>query len=237
MKRLAKLRADLDARRLEIGRLEELHRQQLSDAQSRLNAAKMVYAEDFPTVIALRQSVAQLTRESPELINLRREAQSIEADYDTLSAAMQTTDGPTSTASTLASAADATASRLRAPSPIELDLSSLNGSEGNDPTSLRLKVELSELAAVRERANAARAELSSSQAGFKYQYKIIRPPQVPRTPASPNVPAFLIAGALASLLLAVMAAVAADLAGGRILEPWQVERQLGVPVAVRLQER
>ena len=125
---------------------------------------------------------------------------------------------------------------MQAP-PIELDLSALSGTEGNDPTSLRLKVELSELAAVRERANAARAELSSSQAGFKYQYKIIRPPQVPRAPASPNVPAFLIAGILASLLLAVMAAVAADLAGGRILEPWQVERQLGIPVAVRLQER
>jgi hypothetical protein len=31
-----------------------------------------------------------------------------------------------------------------------------------------------------------------------------------------------------------MAAVAGDLAGGRILDAWQVERQVGVPVALRL---
>ena len=51
------------------------------------------------------------------------------------------------------------------------------------------------------------------------------------------MPAFLGAGVLASLLLAAMAAVAADLAGGKVLEAWQVERQLGVPVALTLQER
>ena len=46
--------------------------------------------------------------------------------------------------------------------------------------------------------------------------------------------AILAAGALASLLLAVVAAVTADVARGRILEPWQVERLVGVPVSVRL---
>jgi hypothetical protein len=78
--------------------------------------------------------------------------------------------------------------------------------------------------------------MSSSQAGFKYQYNVIRPPRIPREAESPNVPAIIGAGILASLLLAVMAAVAADVASGRILEAWQVERQIGVPVALRLQQ-
>ena len=51
------------------------------------------------------------------------------------------------------------------------------------------------------------------------------------------MPLFLVAGVLVSVLLAAMAAVAADLSSGRILEPWQIERQLGVPVALTLRER
>ncbi|MEQ1909446.1 MAG: hypothetical protein ABMA15_11520 [Vicinamibacterales bacterium] len=236
VRRLARMKADLDSRRQDIVRLEEAHRLQLSDAQSRLAAAKMVYAENFPTVIALRQSVAQLSRESPELTALRRETQSLESDYETLSAAIHPDDPTGLSAASLATVATL-APRARIEStPIELDLASITGGDLNDPTSLRLKVELAELATVRERANAARNELSSSQAGFKYQYTVIRPPQIPREPASPNVPLFLVAGVLASVLLAAMAAVAADLSSGRVLEPWQVERQLGVPVAVTLRE-
>ena len=234
VRRLARLKADLELSRQNVARLEEAHRLQLTDAQSRLAAAKMVYAEDFPTVIALRQSVAQLTRESPELAAARRDAQSTESEYETLSTALQAADDSARPPATSV-AASSPSSRPRFDStPIEVDLTA---GEMNDPTSLRLKVELAELATVRERANAARAELSSSQAGFKYQYTVLRPPQVPRGPSSPNVPAFLAAGVLASLLLALMAAVAADLAGGKVLEPWQVERQLGLPVALTLQEK
>ena len=237
VRRLARMKADLDGRRQDIARLEESHRLQLSDAQSRLAAAKMVYAENFPTVIALRQSVAQLSRESPELTALRRETQGLESDYETLTTAIQSTDAPAGVSAASLAAAGILAPRARIEStPIEVDLASITGGDLNDPTSLRLKVELAELATVRERANAARNELSSSQAGFKYQYTVIRPPQIPREPASPNVPLFLVAGILVSVLLAAMAAVAADLSSGRILEPWQVERQLGVPVALTLRE-
>ena len=237
VRRLARMKADLESHRQDIARLEEAHRLQLSDAQSRLAAAKMVYAESFPTVIALRQSVAQLSRESPELTALRRETQGIESDYETLSTAIQTTDAPTGlSAASLATAGSLVPKPRIESTPFELDLASITGSDLNDPTSLRLRVELAELATVRERANAARNELSSSQAGFKYQYTVIRPPQIPRDPASPNVPLFLVAGVLVSVLLAAMAAVAADLSSGRILEPWQVERQLGVPVALTLRE-
>ncbi|MFN7981766.1 MAG: hypothetical protein U0Q11_07900 [Vicinamibacterales bacterium] len=236
-RRLTRLRSDLELKRQEIARLDEAHRGQLSDAQTRLTAAKMVYGDDYPAVIALRQTVAQLSRESPELVNLRRDVQALESEYDTLANAVQSADEAQRTPGTsLPSASDLPRARISAP-PIEVDLSGMNNTEGNDPTSLRLKVELAELASVRERANAARAELQSSQAGFKYQYKMIRPPQVPRAPSSPIVPLWLGAGAIASLLLAVLAAVAADIASGRILEAWQVERQLGVPVAVKLQER
>ncbi len=238
--RLAKQKAALDGRLQDVARLENLRQQQLSEAQSRLSAAATIYTEGHPTISALRQTVAGLSRESPELAAARRDAQSLEASYDALNLVLQEASrapaAPDVVAGGEVGAATGAISAARPePAAITTDFASFAGNgEANDPTSLRLKVELTELAMIRERANAARAELSSSQAGFKYQYTVIRPPRVPKQPESPNVPAIIAAGVLAGLLLAVMAAVAGDLAGGRILDAWQVERQVGVPVALRL---
>ena len=44
----------------------------------------------------------------------------------------------------------------------------------------------------------------------------------------------LIALGILALLLAIAAATGTDLLSGRIVEPWQLERQVGVPVLIRL---
>ena len=99
---------------------------------------------------------------------------------------------------------------------------------------LRLKNQMTELAMVQARASAARAELASAQAGFKYQYSVVRPPQLPRAPVAPNVLAILGAGAIASLLLALAFAIGSDLVSGSALEAWQVEREVRAPIALRV---
>jgi hypothetical protein len=99
---------------------------------------------------------------------------------------------------------------------------------------VKLRLQLSQLGDMRDRLESARIELATSQAGFKYQYALVRPAQIPKRPVKPNVPAIIIAGVLASLMLAVASAIGADLAGGRILESWQVERLAGTPVLARL---
>lgn len=235
--RLTRMKAEIEARRREVTRLEDLHRQQLSEAQARLAAAKTVYGDDFPTVMALRQAVEQLTRESPELTSLRRDTQAAETEYDTMAAALQTPGPDGVPASGLPPELQLRqTARVTEPPPIEVNIGDTMDAEMSDPTTLRLRVELAELAAVRGRANAARAELSSSQAGFKYQYTIITPPQVPRGPISPNVPAFVGGGILASLLLALLAVAMADLLSDRFLESWQVEQHLGAPVGLSVKE-
>lgn len=235
--RLARIKASLDARQQEFVRLEGQRRQELTQAQGRLAAASTIYTDGHPTVVGLRQSVTALAQESPEEQTIRRAVDSLEQEHDTLSAVVlaATLGGDESKRAVARGAAEPTS----APTPnlapaFDYSYSDLVSSEANDPTSLRLKVELAQLASVRERANAARAELASSQAGFKYQYNVIRPPRIPRQPTGPNIPAILVAGMLASLLLALFGAVAADLAGGLIVEPWQVERLVGVPVAIRV---
>jgi uncharacterized protein involved in exopolysaccharide biosynthesis len=208
----------------------------VAEAQARLSAAQTIYTDGHPTVLALRQTLAQLSRESPELAAARRDAQNLEAEYDALSTRVSVeTENVEQARAAISQAAAATPASAPAPAPPPVDVPSLlNGGDPSEPVSLRLRVEMAQLAAVRERANAARAELSSSQVGFKYQYSILRPAQLPRQPVSPNVPVILGAGAIASLLLAVAVALGIDLASGLVLEAWQVERQVGVPVSLRI---
>ena len=96
--------------------------------------------------------------------------------------------------------------------------------------SLRLRSELNQLESVLERTDGARIELAVSQAAFKYRYSVIRPAQVPRDPVAPNLQMIFAAGFVASLFLALAVVVCKDLLSGKILETWQVERQLGLPV-------
>jgi uncharacterized protein involved in exopolysaccharide biosynthesis len=229
--KLARVKESLEARRQDFMRLEGQRRQELAQLQARLAAAKTVYTEGHPTVVNLRQSAAALSRESPEEQSVRRAVEALEQEYDSLNATVLASTQSSEEARQAALRAAAARTAYEAPPP---DYLGLLGTEASDPTSLRLKVELAQLAAVRERANAARAELSSSQAGFKYQYNVIRPPQLPRNPSGPNIPAILVAGGLGALLLAVFVALSADLTSGLIVEPWQVERQVGVPVAIRM---
>lgn len=224
--RLARLRSALEARQQDVARLDGARTQQLAEAQARLAAALTIYTDGHPTVVALRQTMARLSNESPELNAARADAARLEDEYDALS--------------TTVGAATASAERERLFSQMEnsmpADTSSVIRSieSGTDPIGLRLKDQMAELAAVRARASAARAELASSQAGFKYQYAVVRPPQVPRAPVAPNVVAIVVAGLLGSVMLALAYALAADLAGGRVLETWQVERRVRAPITLRI---
>ena len=81
-----------------------------------------------------------------------------------------------------------------------------------------------------ERIESARIELDTARAAFKYRYGIIRPPTFPRRPEKPKVPLVIAAGIIAALALGTVAAALADLLSGKILEPWQMSRGLGLPV-------
>ena len=167
--RLARLKSALELRQQEIVRLDEARAQQVAEAQARLSAAQTIYTEGHPTVLALRQTLAQLSRESPELAAARRDAQNLEAEYDLLSTRVSVeTENVEQARAAMSQAAAATPASTPAPPPVDVP-SLINGGDPSEPVSLRLRVEMAQLAAVRERANAARAELISSQVGFKYQ--------------------------------------------------------------------
>jgi uncharacterized protein involved in exopolysaccharide biosynthesis len=195
---LSRLKAQLDGAQQEIARIAALRAQQLAEAQVRLATARTIYTASHPTVLAARQTVEQLSRDSPELVAARRQAGELEAQYDALSVKL---------------GADAqTAQPFAAPAtPSFISLPGLG--DELDPAFLRLQAEIAELSTIRERASAARAELASAEAGFKYRYTVTRPARVPRWPVGPNVPAIMLAGLIAGVIFAVLAPVGLRMIG------------------------
>jgi uncharacterized protein involved in exopolysaccharide biosynthesis len=80
------------------------------------------------------------------------------------------------------------------------------------------------------RLDAAKTERITSQAAFDYRYIVTMPPLLPKRHVKPKVPFILAAALLAGLLLALLAAVGADVLSRRVVEPWQIEQETGIPV-------
>jgi hypothetical protein len=80
------------------------------------------------------------------------------------------------------------------------------------------------------RIEAAQIELEMARASAKFRYRVVRPPELPNKPSKPNTLVLVGGGLLAALLIAFLVPGLLDLASGRLLEPWQVERALKLPV-------
>jgi hypothetical protein len=238
---LRQMKAAVAAKRQELAGLEEARQRQLTELQGRLAQLTTVYTSTHPSVMNVQQSIASLTGESPQMASLKAQADRLEAEYlkrqtaaeeriqdEELKAEAANQAANQAAASSPQPAPRPRAVQASAPAPVEQQADA-TGSE-TDFSSIRLRLELNQLESVLERTDGARIELAVSQAAFKYRYTVIRPAQVPKGPVRPNVPMIVVAGMLASLMLACAAALAKDLLGNRILERWQVERQLGLPV-------
>jgi len=87
-----------------------------------------------------------------------------------------------------------------------------------------------------DRIEGARLELDSARAAFKYRYTVLVPVQKPRGPIKPKPKLVLGASLIAGLALALLSTAFVDLRSRRLLENWQVERALKVPLLGEIRE-
>jgi hypothetical protein len=203
---LVRLRTMLEAKERAIRDVEEFRRRRLADVQAQLDAARGVYSSAHPTVVTLTQDIEAISRDSPQIIALRDEERQLQRD---LAAALAKRGRPD------ASPTGGVRPR-RAGESVEDDE--------------RVRDARAHYQNMVQRVASAQSELDSARAAFKYRYNVVWPPQLPKRPLSPNRTKILGAGALASLLLALLIVAVADLRSGRLLERWQVERAIRVPV-------
>ena len=94
----------------------------------------------------------------------------------------------------------------------------------------QVRYALSNYNAFLDRLESARLELDSARAAFKYRYTIITPVQRPRGPIKPKPVLVLGASLIAGFALAVLSTALVDLRSRKLLENWQIERQLRLPL-------
>jgi len=214
---LAEVKTSLDAKRRAIKDVEEARRRRLAELQVELAQQRTVYAERHPTIVKLQQSISTLEEDSPQLQELRDEEAALQSDLIRLSA---NRGDPVAAAPLTDPSASETQPRKRG-------AVSLDGSD-DEYARTRLRFAMEKYDVLLSRIDNARIELDTARAAFKYRYSIVRPALVPKRPVKPNVPLVAAATVLAAAILSVLAAVLADYRSGRLLEPWQVERLLGL---------
>jgi len=218
---IAGLQATLAAKRTTIADLEASRAQQLAALQVRLDELRRSYGSAHPDIASTEQNIQVLGNDSPQLLRLRSEVQDLRQQLASLGASE---GSGTPTGSLEPALARAALERLSRNHPDSIEDPRVTYAKS------RLKIAIGDYEDLLQRLESARIELETARAAFKYRFSIITPPELPRRAVTPNVPALVVGGLVLATMLALFGATAMDLSGGRILESWQVDRQLGLPV-------
>jgi uncharacterized protein involved in exopolysaccharide biosynthesis len=219
---------ELEDVRRRIRELDEDHRRQLSQAQNQLADARTTLGPMHPTVLALTEKIQQLSNPPPELPALRAREHTLVAKVAAGAlAASPSSSSPTPRGpSASASAASESRSAMRA--------ATLEDMVRDDPAAAlarsKLQAASSKYNELLSRIEAANIELDVTRASFKYQYTVVRPPELARKPSKPNVPLVLILSVIMACIMTIFIPGGLDLLRGRFVEAWQVERELGLPL-------
>lgn len=223
---LAQIKFLLRTKQRAIADLEEFRQRQMSDLRAQLDQQRVVYNRSHPVIQELEQRLEALGRDSPQLITLKRDEEELGRELEAKGGTRDSADAATIPV------------RQQRSSVIESALTPLAPGMDSDPNVIvaqdQLRVALARQQNLILRVEAARLELDSARAAFKYRFSVVSPALTPRKPMSPNVPLILIAGLIAAFFMAFFAAAAVDLFRRSIVQSWQIERGLKLPVLANI---
>jgi uncharacterized protein involved in exopolysaccharide biosynthesis len=217
---MARLQAQLASVRGGREQQEAAYTQRLTTARARLAALQSRLGDAHPEVASARSDVELAGVLPPGLDELRSQERNLVDQLARLGASMPgTTDA----------SAELAMQRLNFERLMQQRVDSLEDPRLTYARS-QLKIAITNYEDMLERLEAARIELETARAAFKYRYSVTTPPELPKRAVSPNIPLLAIGGVLLAIAAAFFVAVGRDVLGGRIVEAWQVQRQLGLPV-------
>jgi capsular polysaccharide biosynthesis protein len=205
---LVRLKSMLEAKQRAIADVEDFRRRRLAELTAQYESRRAIYTENHPDSANLREDISALTRDSPQLAALRAEEKALR---DEVQARLARDPAHRQAAAALAEPTRA---------------AEVAGTAETE----RVREARRRYDDVMESVHRAQVDLDTARSAFNHRYKIIWPAQVPKKPVSPKPLLVFGIGGLASLLLALLAATGLDWRSGRVLERWQIERELGVPV-------
>jgi uncharacterized protein involved in exopolysaccharide biosynthesis len=223
------LQSELKATQQSISDISSIRAQRLSALQTRLTELRGMYGPAHPDVIQTEENIRALSEPSPQIATLSEQEKSIR---DKLAAQGASDVSPTAAAASLEP-------MLARQALEQLTRVAVDSQEAPEVTFARsrLKIATADYEDLLGRLEGAKIEMETARAAFKYRYSVITPAAIPDTPSSPKIPKLIIGGLIIALVIAVFTAIMLDLSGGKVLEPWQVEIMLGVPVMAEVRRR
>ncbi len=213
----SQLVVQVQSRRRALADLQSFRRRRVAELEARLEELRSLYSENHPSVLDAQQSLEAMRKESPQISTLQRELAPLEAELKTRGLAP---DMPLRT------------SRVREGTGLGLEPD--DAREGEDPdidyAKSQVRHAITRYNALLDRIEAARLEQDSAQAAFKYRYTIIKPAQKPRGPIKPKVALIIPASIVAGFFLGVIATALIDFSSRQLVEAWQVEHTLRLPL-------
>jgi hypothetical protein len=221
----SRLLLSVQSKRRAIANLDEFRRRRVTELQTKLQEQRAVYAANHPVILDIEQSLDAVRQESPQVATLKRDVASLEADLKKRGVS------------------DQPEREVGRPTAVVIQaehLGAFDPREDEDPRIgyLREQVNfaLTKYNSFLDRLEGARLELDSARAAFKYRYTVLVPVQKPRGPIKPKPKLVLGASLIAGLALALLCTAFVDLRSRRLLESWQVERALKVPLLGEIRE-
>ena len=225
---LGQLKFLLNSKKRALGDLEDFRSRRVTELSAQLAEQKVQYADQHPIVMDMRQRIHALKLDSPQMTQVK-------ADIDSLIQEYRRKGGRDPDALVEPSRARSVR-RIVAPQATQTALSNAELSE--DPmvefSRNNLRVAAAKYEELLMRIDGARIEQDTTRAAFKYRYSVVRPASVPKKPVKPDVAIILAVTAVLAFFTALMAGALRDWVSGRLVEAWQVERALGLPVLSRV---
>lgn len=219
---LTQIKFLLRAKRRAVQDLEEFRNKRLAELQAQMAEQKAVYSDQHPVILDTLQRIKALHEDSPQILQLKHDEEELLDEYRRRGG-----KDPDSLVEPRAYGASRGASS-------ETAISASRGMLEESPQLAYAREQLRIATATYQdillRVDAARIELDTARAAFKYRYSVINPAQLPKRAEKPNIPGVLLSGIFASLLFAVGATVLKDLRGGRVMEAWQLRKLTDLPL-------
>jgi hypothetical protein len=216
---LMQLKSIIREKRRLITDLEEQRQRRLTELNHQLTEAKVIYSDQHPVIIDTQQRIDQLKKESPQVTALKNDEAALLAEYERKGGKD-------------VNALVEPRRRTRVAGATETEL--LPATSAEDPefelANHDLRMATAKYEDLLMRIDATRIELDTARAAFKYRYSVINPPQLPKKPIKPNVPLLIFGALFGAVVLGLLAGPVKDLLRGRIVEGWQVERWLNLPL-------
>ncbi len=220
---LAQLKFLLNSKKRALGDLDDFRGRRVRELTTQLQEQKVQYADQHPVVLDTMSRIEALKLDSPQMMQVKADIDGIEQEYrrkggrdpDSL---VEPTVRPRAT------------QRRATQSTAELSPSELADDPLVDFARNNLRVASAKYEELLMRIDSARIEQDTARAAFKYRYSVVRPASVPRKPEKPNVPVVLAISFMAALCAGLFVGGLRDWSSGRLVEPWQVERALGLTV-------